>query len=155
MGIRDLVYIGKLMWNFYKNAKKLEALQAENVQLTAENARLVAANTALCNEHASEISALNVEHADALAALREEKKALLEQVDKWRGFEPYSPIPGTTVYRYVPPEGSSEAEHFACPHCRDVNDTKSILQFSDTSMRTAKCKECWAVYQFKPKQGFF
>jgi len=139
MGIRDIIYIGKLMWNLVRNAKEFARLQEENPRLKAELAECRAERERLARAHQAEV-----------ARLKDENAALVENRPDWTGYEPYSPIPGVTVYRYVPPEGSTAAEHLVCPKCRDIYGKKSILQFG-AILGAAKCPACETYYGFRMK----
>jgi len=140
MGIfRDIIAIGKLMWNLVKNAKEFAALQEENPRLKAELAACRAENERLKTAHQAEV-----------ARLTDENAVLIENRPDWTGYEPYSPAPGVTVYRYAPPEGSTAAEHLVCPKCRDIYGKKSILQSGVITGRT-NCPACETYYAFRMK----
>jgi len=139
MGIRDIIAIGKLMWNLVRNAKEFAALKEETPRLKADLAACRAEREKLVAAHQTEITRLQDENA-----------ALIENRPDWTGYEPYSPIPGVTVYRYVPPDGSAAAEHLACPNCRDTYGKKSILQSGVISGKP-NCPACGTYYGFRMK----
>jgi len=122
--IGNTIEVGKTMF---------EALQAENTRLREDNAALKA-----------EVRALQPE----IARLKDENTSL-KSVD-WTGYEPYSPIPGVTVYRFTPPAGSAAAKHLVCPKCRDIYGKKSILQ-SGVITRKTNCPACGTYYGFRMK----
>jgi len=118
----------KTMWNLLRNTKRIETLEEANKALRQE-----------VKAHQAEI-----------ARLQDENAALIENRPDWTGYEPYSPIPGVTVYRFVPPAGSTAAEHLACPNCRDIYGKKSILQSGVITGRT-NCPACGTYYGFRMK----
>jgi len=129
--IKNTITVGKTMF---------EALQAENARLREDN---------------SALKAIQTQYAAEVATLRDENAKLLQRLDTWAGYEIYHPIAGTTVYRYIPQDGSAETGHFACPYCRDRYDIKSILQFKNANMNVGRCPACGSKYPFRQSKRFF